>query len=105
MAFDCLEVAVQAAESIGPLIERIERRNRDLADQIQRAAACMASNIDEANGNRKGRRIEHFHIALGSAREVTTQLRIARAWGYVDDVDAPLALLDRVRAMLWRLTR
>ena len=105
MAFDCLEVAVQAAVEIGPLVVRIERRDRSLADQIRRAASSMASNIDEANGNRKGRRIEHFHIALGSAREVTTQLRLAHAWGYIDEAAKPLALLDRVRAMLWRLTR
>ncbi|HTJ47239.1 MAG TPA: four helix bundle protein, partial [Kofleriaceae bacterium] len=78
---------------------------RSLAEQIHRAACSVPSNIDEANGLAGGRRIEHFRYALGSAREVTTQLRLAQAFGYVDDIASPLALLDRVRAMLWRLTR
>lgn len=47
-----------------------------------------------------------FRRAAGSAAELTTTLRIARLRSYVTDaewssVDAPL---DRVRAMLWKLT-
>ena len=105
MAFDCLEVAIQASLEIGALFERIERCDHSLADQIRRAANSMPSNIDEALGFADGRRPQHFRYALGSARELTTQLRLAKGWGYVEDVSSPLALLDRVRAMLWRLTR
>ena len=105
MAFDCLEVAHQAAEQIGPIVRVIAQHDRELAVQLRRAAISMVSNIDEAAGNGAGRKAEHFRYAFGSAREACSQLRLAKAWGYVGDVAAPLALLDRVRAMLWRLTR
>jgi four helix bundle protein len=47
-----------------------------------------------------------FRRAAGSASELTTALRIARARGYISaaDFDAVDTALDRVRAMLWRLT-
>ena len=105
MSFDCLEVALEAVSLIGPVAQRVAERDRSLAEQIRRAASSVPSNINEGVGNAGGRRTEHYRIALGSAREVVVQLRIAVAWGYVADVSAPLALLDRVCAMLWRLTR
>ncbi len=105
MAFDCLEVAHRAAELVGPIATAIAKHDREMAVQLRTAAASIVNNIDEAAGNAGGRRTEHFRYAFGSAREVCSQLRRARAWGYIDDVAAPLALLDRVRAMLRRLTR
>jgi four helix bundle protein len=105
MAFECLEVAHEAVLSIGAIIACVERRDRSMADQMRRTAVGIVSNIDEGVGNVGARRVQHYRYALGSAREVTSQLRVAMAWGYVADVGAALALLDRVRAMLWRLTR
>jgi len=104
MPFYCLEYAHEAALLIGPLIHRIRKHDRSLAEQIRRAAACVPSNIDEGAGFDDGRRESHYRVALGSAREVATQLRIAIAWGYIDDATEVLDKLDRVRAMLWRLT-
>jgi hypothetical protein len=48
-----------------------------------------------------------FRRADGSARELTTALRIALARGYITPADfgAVDAPLDRVRAILWRITR
>ena len=97
MAFDCLEVAHQAAERIGPIAKAIARHDREMAVQLRRAAASIVNNIDEAAGNAGGRKTEHFRYAFGSAREVCSQLRLARAWGYVEDVAGPLELLDRER--------
>ena len=44
--------------------------------------------------------------AAGSAAETGSALRLARVWGYVDGPSVAVveALLDRVLAMLWRLT-
>ncbi len=103
MAFECLEVAFQAAAKIGPLADQIERRDRDLAEQLKRAAVSMVSNIDEGRGAVGKARTNYFRHALGSAREVTSQLRIAESWGYIAEIAGPLDLLDRIRAMLWRL--
>ncbi len=48
-----------------------------------------------------------FRSAFGSARELSTAMLIAKARGYItaDDFAAVEAPLDRVRAMLFRLTR
>jgi four helix bundle protein len=105
MAFECLEVAHEAVLSIGVVVALVERRDRAMADQMRRAAVSIVSNIDEGVGNSGARRTQHYRYALGSAREVTSQLRVVMAWGYAADVGAQPALVDRVRAMLWRLTR
>jgi hypothetical protein len=48
-----------------------------------------------------------FRIAAGSADEARTALEVAVAWGDLgsERVAPALALLDRVLAMLWKLTR
>lgn len=55
---------------------------------------------------RDGDQRRHYEMAAGSAGEVTTALRIALAKGYITATEAAEvdAVLDRVRAMLYRLT-
>ena len=52
-------------------------------------------------------RANRFHIAFGSAAEVAACLDVAIALSYLDEarVAAALALIDRVRAMTFRLSR
>ena len=76
MSFDCLEVAHEAVLSIGAIVRAVARFDRGLADQMRRAAISVVSNIDEAAGNAGARRVQHYRYALGSAREVTSQLRV-----------------------------
>jgi four helix bundle protein len=102
--FECLEVAHEAVGSIRGIVAMVARRDRAMADQMRRAAVSIVSNIDEAAGVEGARRVDHFRIALGSSRELSSQLRLALSWGLVDNVSTSLDLLDRVRAMLWRLT-
>jgi four helix bundle protein len=70
----------------------------------------MASRVplNLAEGRRRvGKdRLHHFRIAAGSAAEVRVALLVARAWGDLEarDVEEALLLLDRLLAMLWRLT-
>jgi four helix bundle protein len=104
MSFECLEVAVQAAESLAPLIRRVAARSRSAADQLERATWSIGSNIDEGRGAIGKQQLHYYRVAYGSAREVGTQLRLAVAFGWLDDLGEAPALLDRVRAMLWRLT-
>jgi len=46
-------------------------------------------------------------LPAGSADEVRAALRVAEAFGYLEPaaIEEPLQLVDRVLAMLWRLTR
>ena len=67
----------------------------------------VSLNIAEAS-ERKGKdQRNRFRISLASAAEVGAALDVAVALGYIADGDATdaLALLDRVRAMTWRLSR
>ena len=103
--FHVYEVAKELARAARPLIERIERRDRPLADQARRAAQSAMLNIREGN-RRAGRdRLHSFRIAAGSADELVGALDVAEVMGYLAaaDLALPLALADRVLAMLYRL--
>ena len=103
--FHVYEVAKELARASRPLIERIERRDRSLADQGRRAAQSMMLNVREAN-RRVGRdRANGFRIAAGSTDELVGALDVGEVMGYLatSDITGPLALADRVLAMLYRL--
>ena len=106
MPFDALTVSQDLiAELAGP-VAAIARSDADLARQLRRAASSIALNLAEGR-QRAGRDGAHlYRVAAGSAAEVTAALDVAVAWRYLDaDTRARLdAPLDRVRAMLWRLT-
>ena len=65
-------------------------------------ALCLAE-----GARRTGKdRLHLYRVAAGSAAEVRAALAVGRAWGWIGSAAlAPAeALLDRVLAMLWRLT-
>jgi four helix bundle protein len=101
------QVALEAVSALRPLMPLIQRRDRSLAPQLTRAASSIVLNIGEAEYSDPGNRRARFHSAAGSANETRSALQVALAWGYICDSQArPAAeLLDRVLAMLWRLTR
>jgi four helix bundle protein len=105
MAFDALETTIQLATALRQPLARLRQQDRDLAQHARQACNSIGLNLDEARGRAGGDRTQQFRIALGSAHEVRTALRLAVAWGYLGpaDVSAPLALLDRIIAMTWRL--
>ena len=84
----------------------IQRRDRSLAVQITRAASSISLNVSEGNYSDPGNRRARFFTAAGSANETRSALRVALAWGYIGHEQAAgaLGLLDRVLAMLWKLT-
>ncbi len=106
MPFEVFEVAVELVAALRAPAAAIAAKDADLARQLRRAAASVPLNIGEGNQRCGGDRIHHFRIAAGSAAETVAALRVAHAWGYAeaDTLAPPLALCDRVRAMLWRLT-
>jgi four helix bundle protein len=103
--FECMNVAVEFIEAMGPVVGAIGKRDPGLADQVRRASQGLVLQIAEAR-KRVGKDRQHlFRVAAGSGEEARAGITIARAWGYVDaaSVEPALALVDRVMAMLWRL--
>jgi four helix bundle protein len=103
--FYVLELAIRAIEILRPVVERIRRHDRDLADQLQRSLSSSPLNIAEGNRSRGGTRLARFSTAAGSNAESRAALRVAVAWRYVlaQDVAEGDQVLDRVAAMLHRL--
>jgi four helix bundle protein len=92
--------------TIQKIVERLRSKNADAARQIRRAADSVPNNLAEGR-KRLGRdRVHHWSIAAGSADEVRTALRVAVAWGDLNEAEVREALqvLDRLMAICWRLT-
>jgi hypothetical protein len=51
-----------------------------------------------------GNRRKHYAIAPGSANEVKAALDAAEAWGWIEQRGDERELLDRLLAVLWKLT-
>ena len=99
------QLALGTVRDIAPLIERIARRDPDLARQLRSAAMSVPLNINEgmcSGGKNRGAR---FTNAMASAKERVACLEVAEAVGYVDEgsIKAPLDQLDRIVASLWNM--
>ena len=101
------EVRFQLVAALRPLVPRIKRQDRSLAVQLTRAASSVALNVAEADYSDPGTKRSRLFTAAGSANETRAALRVAVEWGYCGAGEAAAAreLLDRIIAMLWRLTR
>ena len=104
--FDCLEVSLDVMDRVAAVEAKVRGKRKSLADEIGRAAESVSLNISEGRMRAGLDKADLYRKAAGSAGELTTALRIARARRYITaaDYDAIDAALDRVRAMLWRLT-
>jgi four helix bundle protein len=107
MAFQALSLSIELIEALRPVMPRIKQRDRALADQLTRAVTSIALNLGEAEMSDPGNRKARLFTAAGSANESLTALRVAVAWRYVaaDQQAAPAALLRRIVAILWKMTR
>ena len=99
-----LELLMDAMPAVQRLVERVHGHDKNLADQVRRAASSVVLNLAEADGSRGGTRRARLETAYGSLRETRAGLKLAAAWGYVGggEAEAVEARLDRVGAMTWR---
>ncbi|MCS6799139.1 MAG: four helix bundle protein [Myxococcota bacterium] len=105
LRLEALDLLLDTITRMRTLVESIESVDRDLARQIRRAASSAALNLAEADGSDRGNRRARLHTALGSLREARVGLRVAVAWGYVEEIAEAERALDRVTAMTWGLLR
>jgi four helix bundle protein len=99
--------AQEIVRELPPLLAKVQKRDRKLADQLRRAAQSVVLNIAEGRGNKDGNAELRFATACGSAKETRAALYIAGEWGYVDarrviELDKRL---DEVCAITWVLSR
>ncbi len=106
MPFQVAELSFELIEELRPLVSRIRAVDRGLSDQLMRAASSVALNIAEGRCSDGGNQRARYFTAAGSADESRAALRVAVGWRHIHVVDAERAnvLLDRVVAMLWKLT-
>jgi four helix bundle protein len=102
--FIALEVSLEVVKSLRHVVPAIEANDRDLASQIRRAASSVVLNLGEGQRSEKGNKRKHYAIAHGSASEVRAALLTAEAWGWIEGASAAFTQLDRLLALLWRLT-
>ena len=105
--FKVLELTLDLIAQLRPVAVRIRKHDRSLANQLCRAATSVALNLAEGNYSDPGTARARFSTAAGSASETQTALRVALAWGYVNEeqLGECFLLVDRILAMLWKLTR
>ena len=107
MSFHVLDAAYDLLRAVRTPLATVKAASGPLANQLTRAVSAVPLNIAEGSAHKEKSRAHHYRIAHGSTREVEAALRTAVCLGFLDDADiAPsLVLCDRLRAMLWRLTR
>jgi len=105
--FRTLEVSLELVRSLRDVVRRLGSVDRDLASQIRRAASSVTLNLAEGNGRSGRDRHYCFRVAKGSVLEVQAGLRLAVAWGYLDEVhlEPSLALTGDLLGMLTGLLR
>ena len=106
MRFQALETSLDVIRALRGPVSSLRIRDAKLCDQIRRAASSVTLNIAEGAGRTGKDRRQRYRIAAGSAEEVRAGLRVALAWGELraQDVESALRLIDRLLAMLWKMT-
>jgi len=99
--------ALEVVALCRPLVEVIQRRDRDLASQLRRALSSVALNLAEGFGVAGGHARVRFETAHGSLHEARAGLRVAVAWGYITYTACAEALtsLDALGARVFGLVR
>jgi four helix bundle protein len=102
--FIAYEITKELITSLRPLVPAIRKHDADLADQLRSAAQSVLLNLGEGQKFANGNRRKHFEIAQGSANEVKAALDAAECWGWIESRGEERELLDRLLAVLWKLT-
>ena len=100
-------VALELVRAVRPLLPKLERFDRNLADQVRRAVTGIPLHIAEAK-RRTGRDRAHLlTVALGSTSETQAGLETAEALGGLtaEEIREPVALADRLGGLIFGLRR
>ena len=99
-------VVLELVVALRPVLDRIERRDRDLGRQMRRALTSVPLNVSEGSYSRGQLRGARYSTAAGSMREVLSCVETEAALGYVVPLDGAIAdKIDHVLAVLVRNMR
>jgi four helix bundle protein len=101
--FITYNVSLEFIRELRNVVAAIKKVDKDLADQLQRAASSVSLNLAEGQRLYGGNQRKHYAIAHASANESRAALDLVEAWGYANDAAAARRTLDRLLALLWRL--
>src|SRR5262249_46077168 len=85
MAFDALEVAIQLCAALREPLAKLAQHDPVLAEQANRALKGIPLQLSEGRRRAGKDRMNRYRIADGSADELNTALRVAKACAYLDD--------------------
>jgi four helix bundle protein len=104
--FQLIEILLDAITLVRPVVAKIRRHDRNLADQLKRAASAAPVLAGEGNGHRDGNRHAKLRSARAEVEEARVALRVALRWTYVtcDEVAAVDARFESAARILHRLT-
>ena len=105
MTLHIYDFVIETIRLFVPILREIEKRDASLADQLRRALASVALNLNEGAGSQRGNRRLRFENACGSSKESRGCYEVAGAFGYVEIDVALIDRLDRIAATTWRLAR
>ena len=103
--FVAYDVSLELIGELRVIVPAIKRVDRNLADQISRAATSISLNLAEGRFRSGGDQRRFYEIAHGSASEVRAALEVGAAWGFIDAGSRVHAIVGRLMALLWGLTR
>ena len=66
--FIAFEVSLSLVESLRSVVPAIQRNDRDLADQVRRAASSVSLNLAEGQRSHKGNQAKHYALAHGRSK-------------------------------------
>ncbi len=102
--FIAYEVTKELIVSLRDVVITIERKNKECANQLFRAANSVLLNLGEGQKFNNGNRRKYYEIAQGSANEVKGALDAAECWGWLTTRGPEREILSRLLAILWKLT-
>jgi four helix bundle protein len=88
-------VVLQFVQRVAPVIERIGKRDPDLARQMRRSLASVPLNVAEGSHSPGKLRALRYANAAGSMRETMAGFDTAAAFGYIAQVDEESAAMAR----------
>jgi four helix bundle protein len=103
MRFEEMRVWNEAVE-MAKAVYALQVRDKNLRDQVRRAAASVAANIAEGAGAGSDAEFARFvRYARRSCDEIRAHLRLASALGLIREAAVILAAAERTGKMLTRL--